>query len=388
MRINYLSAANLSSGEANSVHVMHMCAAFAELGHETTLFCRGPVDSEAAFNHHGIEGRFAVEGITGRRIYYTIKMLRRARTLPKPDLWFGRHVYPIAAVALRGAPFIFEQHGVHRRRAVRRLIRAVLSRQNLVAFVVISEELRRACLEAYPTVDPDKVIVAHDAASPFPIVAPCLPKKKGVLDVGYAGHLYAGKGMEVIVPLAARLPEARFHVIGGRDQDLARWKARGLPSNLILHGFVPHVSVPAYLASLDIALLPNQRRVALPGDAGDIGSWTSPLKMFEYMAAGLPIVASDLPTLREVLKPDLTALFAPPDDIDCWEIVLKRLLESDELRRSLGAAARADFLDHYTWTRRAQRVLSKASHSGDSLTVSYPGSRHDHHREADGFSKG
>jgi glycosyltransferase involved in cell wall biosynthesis len=83
----------------------------------------------------------------------------------------------------------------------------------------------------------------------------------------------------------------------------------------------------------------------------------SPLKLFEYMAAGRPIVCSDLPVLREILQHERTALLCDPDDAASWAGALARLHDEPTLRRTLAEAARAQFELHFTWKARADRVL-------------------------------
>jgi glycosyltransferase involved in cell wall biosynthesis len=92
----------------------------------------------------------------------------------------------------------------------------------------------------------------------------------------------------------------------------------------------------------------------------------SPLKVFEYMAAGKAIVCSDLPVLREVLEHERTALLVPPDDRDAWVGALVRLARDVPFRHCLGAAARRELEDKYTWQRRAQRVLEGIAEAGRS----------------------
>ena len=157
-------------------------------------------------------------------------------------------------------------------------------------------------------------------------------------------------------------PWANFHVVGGTDRDLAKWKSfsgSDAFSNLTWHGRVPHADVPRFLSSFDVALLPMQERVATSAsNNSDIASWTSPLKLFEYMAAGLPIIASDLPVLREVLKHEVNSLLCDVHDPLSWQRELERLRDSTNLRLRLGSTAKQEFLARYSWSSRAKQVLS------------------------------
>jgi hypothetical protein len=82
----------------------------------------------------------------------------------------------------------------------------------------------------------------------------------------------------------------------------------------------------------------------------------SPLKLFEYMAAGKPILCSDLPVLREIVEDGRNGLLLPLADADAWVAALCRLRDAPEERRRLGAAARADLVARYTWRERARRI--------------------------------
>ena len=84
----------------------------------------------------------------------------------------------------------------------------------------------------------------------------------------------------------------------------------------------------------------------------------SPLKVFEYMAAGKPILASDIPALREILRDGETALLLPPGEPEAWAAAARALLRDPGRAAALGARARAAFLAEYTWDARAARILA------------------------------
>jgi glycosyltransferase involved in cell wall biosynthesis len=84
----------------------------------------------------------------------------------------------------------------------------------------------------------------------------------------------------------------------------------------------------------------------------------SPLKIFEYMAAGKAIIASDLPTLREVLRDRDNALLVPPDDLDAWTRAVCELAADAAERQRLGARALSDFAGQHSWQARAHRIMA------------------------------
>jgi glycosyltransferase involved in cell wall biosynthesis len=238
---------------------------------------------------------------------------------------------------------------------------ALTEHPRLRGLVAISQAIADAILKDFPSLE-SKIIVAADGADAA--IAPVEPiaRLSAKLSVGYVGHLYPGKGMEIIADLAPLCPWAHFDIVGGRAEDIQYWKERtGTLANLTLHGPVPHAAVPAKLAQFDVVLAPYKRSVIVSNGRMDVASWMSPLKIFEYMASEKAIVASDLPVLREVLTDGATALLCDPDDVQSWAAALKRLADDPAERQRLGRSARELLLSSYTWKKRAEKILSALS---------------------------
>jgi glycosyltransferase involved in cell wall biosynthesis len=179
---------------------------------------------------------------------------------------------------------------------------------------------------------------------------------------GYSGHLYAGRGIRLILELAQRLPKLRFLLVGGRPEDVAASKeqARGI-TNVHFTGFVPNADLPRYQAACDVLLIPYSQQVA--GSSGsDIAPYTNPLKMFEYLACGRPVIASNLPILREILNED-NAIILPVGEFQAWVDALLALQRSPRRRAALAKAGRQTAAEH-TWQKRAQRLLRGLPASG------------------------
>ena len=181
------------------------------------------------------------------------------------------------------------------------------------------------------------------------------------------GNLYPGKGMELIEQLAERLPDCDFHVIGGKPSDVTYWRGRVCSENVMFHGFVTHDEAQRRMRGLDVLLAPYQRSVLIGGDGTDISRWMSPLKIFEYMASGKPMVASDLPVLREVLRDGWNALLADPMDVEAWVLRIRSLGEDENLRLEVGTRAQNDLAVNYTWDRRVELVLADLQSQPDAV---------------------
>jgi glycosyltransferase involved in cell wall biosynthesis len=342
-----------------------MAAAFATLGIETTLVGLGNHGStpQGVRVTYGVPDTFDIrlvryDGLLGHRIRYALKIFA-GRWLSADAVIYTRVPKIAALAALLRRPCVLELHHPPARSNKGHLDRHMRASTG-GRLVVITETLKDWAIKEL-CIPPYKVLVAHDGADPFPEgVQPAL-RPTGRCRVGYLGHLYPGKGMEVIAELAPRLPEIDFLVVGGTLEDLRFWQTstRGI-DNLRFVGPVPHAETPAWLCAFDIALLPNQRAVGVSGGGGDIGRWTSPLKAFEYMSAGLPVIASDLENLREIFTDGETALLCPPDALDDWEAAVRRLVGNASLRQHLKKQARQIFLDRYSWVQRAEAIAQWA----------------------------
>jgi glycosyltransferase involved in cell wall biosynthesis len=112
------------------------------------------------------------------------------------------------------------------------------------------------------------------------------------------------------------------------------------------------------MQAMDVLLMPYQRQVLIDQDPRkDTSRWMSPLKMFEYMATGVPLIGSRLPALQEVLSDGRNCLLAEPEDVSEWSRCLRQVQHSPELAKRLGARARSDYLEEYNWLVRSRRLL-------------------------------
>lgn len=365
MKIHYLSESRIPSRDANSVHVMKIASAMSVLGHDVTVFARRGAESitDDVMRYYGVAGRFHIKYVNWRPIRvvgglsYALQVRRASRQLGLPDLYYGRHWASVLAVAGDGVPTRFEVHAPPEGFVQAALIRHAIRAGKLSRIVAISDALRLEYLRLFPEVPREMITVAHDASDPFPQNArpSALPGRAEAYKVGYVGHLYPGKGMEVISRLALRLPDIDFHVVGGTDRDIARWREKSVP-NLIFHGHQPPACLPSLLTSFNLVLAPYQRKVSV-SRGGDVSRWMSPLKLFEYMSAARTIVASDLPVLREILQHDVNGLLCPPNDMEAWVHAIGRCRDDRIFANRLGMQAKEDFLQRHTWIERARQVL-------------------------------
>lgn len=371
MKIVYISSSTIPSRTANSIHVMKMCQAFAKSGHEVFLLTQDRKDEleknvPDVYAYYGVYNCFEFMKLPCRNLriakfIYGFLAARKAKGI-KPDIVFSRDITGALFAAKFGLPVIFEFHmsvAENSGLVPERLFRLLIGSPGLQKMVVITHALKDYYVSRYPQLK-SMVQVAPDAADPIPEhVQPAFLSNKGKrLQVGYTGHLYSGRGIEVIFELAKACRWADFHLVGGTEKDICYWKEKlEQQANVIFHGFVPPSEAVNLCMAFDTVLAPYQQKIAITGSGGDTSRWMSPLKIFEYMAAAKPIIASDLPVLREVLTHNRNALLCPPDNVNEWQLSLERLRDDAELRNKLGNEVYNDFLHNYTWNKRAKNLL-------------------------------
>jgi glycosyltransferase involved in cell wall biosynthesis len=389
MKIAYLSSADVPSASANSLQVMKMCQAFAQEGHEVHLILppaggsqpdeagmESPAPAaggiqlpEALKRQYGLAAGFTIHRVKllpllGRRGLAWAEADEAARL--NPDLVYTRGIDIAWAIAQHGFPVVLEVHHEPTGRIGPLYFRQILGRGN-IRLVVISRALEENLRRAYAALRSRELLIAPDAADggqyrslPAPDRARArlrLPARR--FTAGYFGSLVAGRGVELICELARRLPDADFLMLGGYPEEVEAWKSRtAAAKNMHWLGYVPNTEVPLYQAACEVLLMPYQREVTVRG-RGDTAAIMSPMKLYEYMAAGRAILSSDLPALRVMLNENNSVLL-PPDDAGAWADALVRLRRNPDRRKRIAARARTD-VRSCTWRNRVRQILEFAS---------------------------
>jgi glycosyltransferase involved in cell wall biosynthesis len=183
---------------------------------------------------------------------------------------------------------------------------------------------------------------------------PAPARRAGPLVLGFVGFVRDWHGLDTIIAALARPGAAGLHLLvvgeGPARAALEQQAAElGIADRVRFTGLAAHDAVPDLVAGFDIALQPR------------VVAYASPLKIFEYMAAGRAIVAPDQPNIREILEHERTALLFDPAEPDgAWQAIARLAADAD-LRDRLGHAARAEITRRdYTWQGNAERIVTWA----------------------------
>jgi glycosyltransferase involved in cell wall biosynthesis len=176
--------------------------------------------------------------------------------------------------------------------------------------------------------------------------------------IGYIGTLKTmgqEKGVSTAIESLSTLPEDyMLYVVGGEKKDVEFYtlyaRQCGLEHRVVFVGKVPHKEIPVYAQGCNLLVAPFP-------DVEHYRYFMSPLKIFEYMASRRPMVVTDLPSLREVLVPDETAVFVPPSDPRALADAVVALTTDTERAECIAENAYREVVEKYTWKKRAENIL-------------------------------
>jgi len=372
MKLLYIANQRLPTQKAYGLQISKMCEAFADEGVSVELLVptRQNGDPKKIFGYYGVRKNFLVTTVASPDFYWpgvldrvaffvkqwiaSVRLVRVAM-LRGVDLLYSRDEFPIflASFFSRHSRLCFEAH----RYSSRRSLYYWRFRRMGVKVIAISNGIRDKFIEfGY---DPKNVLVAHDGVDlqEFAITetkSECrlkvnFPSNKFI--VLYAGALYDWKGAHILAEAVQNFDEGFLVAfVGGADDVIARYTKKYGRSNVLFLGRQSHEKIPAYIRAADCVILPNSGKY-------DISKlYTSPLKMFEYMASGTPIVASDLPSIREVLSENEAFFFEADNSKDLARTIQYALEHSTEAQQRASQARQ--LVESYTWQSRAKNIVA------------------------------
>ncbi len=363
MKIIYIVNIRLPTEKAHGVQIMEMCSAFVASGVEVELVIprrKNSID-EDPFSYYAIPQNFTITrlatlDLVGR---FRLGFYVQAATFVFSSLWYvrkctdliySRDVILLSVLSFFRKRFVFEVHYPKWNFFAQKAIR------HAEIIAPISHGLKDFYLaKGIPN---ENIFVAPDGVnlSRFVIVETrqeCrtklgLPKDKNI--ALYSGHLYARKGAQTLALAGAMLNDTLCVFVGGTEMDVTNFKEKySTQKNIMILGHRSHADIPYYLRAADVLVIPNSAK------SDDARLYTSPMKLFEYMASGTPIVASDLPSLREVLN-ESNSMFVAPDNAQALALGIQKLIADPVLSKNISDKANED-VHNFTWEKRAQNIL-------------------------------
>lgn len=371
MRIAAVTSVTIPATTANSIQVMKACHALVELSNDLTLTIPGKTAPEwrNLAEHYGLKQPFKVRSQPSwkplKRYDFALSAVQHAVRDGAELLYTWSPQAALVGLWYK-LPVILEYHDLPTGKLGPLLLRSFFKVEGNKRLLCITQALADKLQQLLgDDFDSDIIQIAPNGTDlsqyrdlPDATHARQMLELQETFTVGYTGHLYPGRGTEILLVLAHAYPKIHFLWVGGNPADVEMWKERlqqqGV-QNITLTGFVSHAHLPLYQAAAGVLLMPYETAIAGSG-GGNSADICSPMKMFDYLAAGRAILSSDLPVIHEVLN-ETNAVFCPPENAQAWVQKLGELIENTALRETLGKQARQD-AEKYTWLQRAENALA------------------------------
>lgn len=381
-KLIYLANNRLPTEKAHGLQIVQMCEALSDAGFEVILVAPRRVNTPemsalkvSLWEYYGVRPNFAFRRLFCLDLFRLFPRYRVAffvqtftyllsllvwLAFRRADVFYTRDLFVGALIALvrPRTKLVYEVHQMHKSRLGIRAQSFIVRRAYTVPITHhLADRLRASGARRF-LVAHDGIRAARFADMPSQASARATigwPQEAFV--VGWVGQLHLmgmDKGVGLLVEALRQVDDVYLAVVGGPDEMVAklreRWCAAGLDEHHFLtSGQVLPDRVPLYLSAFDVCAMPHPW-------TEQFAYYTSPVKLFEYMASKRAIVASDLPGFAEVLAHEESALLVPPEDAGALAGAITRLRDDPALRRRLAERAYEQVTTRHTWQARAEAI--------------------------------
>ena len=358
MKVVYIAETSLTNKSAYTQHVIKMCDAFCQLDNDLILYLP---KINKNFNFELIKDeymlcaqkQFKVKSLINFKltnilfkIFFLIKVIINVKK-DKPDIILTRSFLSSVVLSFFKIKHFLEIHSEFQFLIKFLMINLKFIKSNYIKKkILISESLNKIF-----NFDKNDYIVLHDGVDMknFGNFKNTINIKK----VCYAGSFYKGRGIDLILHLARKFPDLDFELYGQNNNKISTNL-----KNVKILDYVAYNNVPNILENSDLLLMPYSNNVSVRSKTLNTADYCSPLKMFDYLAAGKVIMSSKLNGICEVLKHQKNSIIVDDFKYELWEQELKKLLKNvydiKEIQKNAFYTA-----NEFTWVKRASKILNK-----------------------------
>ena len=349
--IYYVAELNLPSKSAYSIHVLKMCEAFSKLGFKTNLLVINLKNKEQVFKYYNIKNKFNIDSIFNKfirltfisRIIFSLKIL--FGNFDKNSFFLSRSITFALIASLIKKDVILELH--HEITGFSKFLYYFLKNLGFIDnlnYIFLNRRLNKIY-----KIESKKIVILDDAVNIQEFKLKKLIKYKKTCV--YIGSFFEGKGIEQIFRLALLNKDIKFHLYGDKEYLRIYQKL----DNVRVFNFINYSKIPETLSKYEVALMPYQKKVRGRSSIW-LEKYMSPLKMFDYLAARMIIVASDLKVYRHILKNDYNSILIKINDDKLWSQKIKKLFKLNNKKNKLMKNAYKT-AEKFTWEKRCKKII-------------------------------
>ncbi len=365
MRISYLFNSSLPSSNASSLQVIKTCEAIQNLSNEVFLIKPNTGLKRNIRKFYGLKKKPHIikikffnsspKGIN----YYLFSIISIAYAiLLKTELYITRNLFTLFLLILLRKKVIIEIHHdlINEGRIVRFLFNnlKLFNSKNIIRIIAITNSVKKYLVNKH-SVDKKRITIVPSASDLKLRFKKFKSKKK--YKIGYFGSLEKSKGSEFIIKLSKLDKENKYYIYGGDTKAVLNLKKKMFLRNLNISEYIPYNRLSHYIGKMDIVLMPsNRNKLKSLGGVGNIAKYTSPLKLFDYLASGKLIISSKLKVFEEIIKNKENCIMIRRLDTILWLKTIKQLKnkvnEINKIKKNAFMLSKK-----FTYEKRAEKIL-------------------------------
>ena len=366
MRIAYLFNSSTPSSNPSSIQVVNTCSALVALSHRVKLIVPNTGQKVRLQKFYGINKspkliklKYFNEFPQGIH-YYLFSFFSIAYAIfDKTELYITRNIFNLILLNILNKKVIIEiHHDLHNEGRILKFLCKyinVFNKENIVKIVAITNAVKKYLIKNF-NIDPNKIEVISSASS-LKFKFSNLKKKK-FYNIGYFGSLDSSKGANFIIKLARKDKLNKYSIYGGSQYEVSRLKKKGIPNNLKINQSVYYGKLKPIISKMDILLMPSStKKIRSIGNIGNIVKFTSPLKLFDYLASGKLIITSNVSVFKEILLDGKNCLVVNNFKTANWiKIINKVKFETSKINNIKRNAFKLS--KKHTYLKRAEKILN------------------------------
>ena len=365
MRISYLFNSSLPSSNPGSIQVANMCSAMTELSHDVNIIVPKTGLDISISKFYGLKKTPKIKQINFFKKfplginYYLFSIISIIYAIfIKTDLYITRNYFTLYLLTLLRKKTIIEIHDdlSSEGRIIQFIFKNfdIFNNRNIIKIVAISKGVENFLINEL-NVNPNKIQILS-SVSDLKFKFKKLVKKK-CYNVGYFGSLEKSKGSQFLVELSKLDKNNNYFIYGGNKLDAKKLYNKYKSSNLKIHQTVEYSKLSKYISEMDVLVIPSNKFIIKSlGGVGNISKYTSPMKLFDYLASGKIIITSDLKVYKEILTDNKNCIMIKNLNKINWLNTINQIKFNIEKINKIKLNA-FNLSKKYSYKKRAQKLL-------------------------------
>ena len=311
-KINYITFSSIPSPLPSSLQIIKTCESFSKNEYDVTLIKPGTGNKKFSLRkYYGLKYDIKIKEFNSINnfpqginfylycIYCTFFILSR-----KDSITITRNFFICYLLLLFKKKIVLEIH--HDTKIEGRITKFILkylnffNKKNLLNVVAITDSVKNLFIKKYQ-VKPDKITVLPSGSS-IRLNRKFTFRNNKRLKIGYFGSISLSKGINTLIRLSKIDPENDYYIYGGTKEEIYKLKKGNINKNLFLSENIPYAGLSKIMLKMDVLTIPYTKIIRSIGEVDEISKYTSPLKLFDYLAVGKIILSSDLKVFREIIS--------------------------------------------------------------------------------------